>query len=76
MTSSRGLARRSIKQEEFSRPAKSKEVVITLEWLGLGNDMCPREIRSRKSSFEVSKISLLGIQLGSWGFWLVPWLVS
>lgn len=65
--------------EEFSRQAKSKVVVVTLEWLGLGNDMCPKEIRSRKSSFEMSKISLLGIWSGSWGFlvlvlWIVPWV--
>lgn len=61
-TSSRGLA-----GKEFSRQAKIKEVVVTVAFLGLRNDMCAREIRSRKSSFEMSKVSPLRIQLESWG---------
>lgn len=66
MASSRRLTRWNVKQEEFSRQAKIKAVAITLECLGLGNTTCAREIRSGKSSFEISKVSPSGIQLGHW----------
>lgn len=61
-TSSRGLAR-----IEASRQTRIKEVVISLACLGVRNDMCASKIRSRKSSFEMNKVSPSGIQLESWG---------
>lgn len=66
MTFCRGPAWWDIRQEECSRQPKSKEVVMTLGWLGRGSDLLPKKMRPRKSS-EMSKVSPLGIQLGSWG---------